>query len=194
MIFNLLSQVTLFVKNVFDFLVKMTGSTTMAYVSLILVGALAIALVVFTILATIGSCKRKKTAKKSSCEQINETPNTFETTEVVEESAPTSDENSENTTHGEKETQEPNEKTTHKDETPESSESAIKNSTDNNSEIAPTSEQPIETNDKPTVQSKPRRPYDDVPAMPIYRKSKYEKPKTILVKKDKSKLRNPESK
>ena len=174
MILNLLSPITLFVKNVFDFLVKTTGSTTMAYVSLILVGALAVALVVFTILAIIGSCKRKKT---TACKQAGEEPKTLETTKTIEESTSTVAETSETTNFS-------------KEETTPSEEPTCEESATENGETNSSSEVPTESSDTPTAQNKPRRNYDDIPAMPIYRKSKYEKPKTILVKKDKSKLRN----
>ena len=185
MILNLLSSVTLFVKNVFDFLVKTTGSTTMAYLSLILVGALAVALVIFTFLAIINSCKRKKTKTTPVCTPNEEEPKKQETNEIEETSAiieddviiaPSIDENCQT---------EPNE--TANTECDDATPIQELNATNEEPSSNATQEGTINT-----TQNKPRRTYDDIPAMPIYRKSKYEKPKTILVKKDKSKLRNPQ--
>ncbi len=180
---NFLAPIIDFIVSVFDFLVEKTGSEIMAYVSMILVELLAVALLVFIIIAIIKGCRRKKTKKS--------TPETS-TVSNSTESTP-SDENVSDLKATEDETVE----TPINESAPTSApvEDTVENTAEEKIESAPVA--PVEaSNNTPTeVKPAPKKSqgkiYDDgIPAMPIYRKSKYEKPRTILVKKDKSKLRN----
>ena len=155
MFVNLLSNpITTFITDVFNFLVEKTGSKLTAYISLILVGVLAVALVVFIILAIAKGCKCKKVKAQPSAQN-----------ETVSESNQSTNNNADTVNDTVK------------------------------SENAPTEQiETSKTNEDPQPAKKQPFMYDDgIPAMPIYRKSKYEKPRTILVKKDKSKLRNQEN-
>lgn len=176
---NFLTPAIDFIINVFNFLVEKTGSEIMAYVSIILVELLAIALLVFIIIALIKGFKRNKTKKSTQKTSIAvDSTESKQTDVVVNDAQETVDNPVENNA---------NEGST----TPELTEDAVSK----NVESAPSSTtETLEKGspeEKPTPKKSQGKIYDDgIPAMPIYRKSKYEKPRTILVKKDKSKVRN----
>ena len=160
---NLFAPIINLFTEVLNFLVEKTGSKTTAYASLIIVAVLAFALAVFIFIATIKSIKNKRSKSLSNNLDKNEAKSNEQTNSSESDGGvePLAQDDAQNLPNDDAGVNEPENK---------------------QEKVA----------ERKAVRDSSRLPkYDDgIPAMPIYRKSKFEKPRTILVKKDKSKLRN----